>query len=396
MVYLTEKLIDHCEAHIRRSYILAHVKEEEMNDTSNTPQGRKRRNPYLLITLLLTTTVMASGCLNRPASPMQTTTATSEESVSESETTHTEQETEETTEEVVATTETEATTEETTPETEQSTETSEHTVETTEQTSEPTPKLSPEPTTEGTSPTPETPVFSELAEELARELYPSPSELSRNPLLARQYFPLETLNEADTSWDDWTWEEWTEFLLKQSTEYIELHHSTEPSEPRTEPTDPRPIITPTLMPAREPTFSLVSESPDGRTGDELNEAFELDGIVIVNKQHWVSEDYKPLPDSENRWGLIPEARAAFDTMKADAAEDGLTLVFASGYRTYALQEHLFNDYSANNPNGEEGANRSSARPGQSEHHTGLALDIRNETDGLTLAFGRSDEGRWLW
>ena len=303
-----------------------------------------------------------------------------------------------TTEETTASTDptqetTEATTEELTDES--ATETAEQT--TAESIPETTTEVSEE-TTEMTTVTEETQFPPDMVDDVASRVFPLAGDLARDPSLARRHFPLAFLEAADESWTDWTEAEWQLFIDAQTVEHMEQHLLTEPSEPRTEPAAvKRPIITPTLMPAREPEIAPESdEAPDGRSGAELDEAFEINGIVIVNKQHWVSDNYRPLPDSENRWGLIPEARAAFDAMQADAAEEGLTLVFASGYRNYELQDFLFNDYVANNPDGVEGANRSSARPGQSEHHTGLALDIRNETDGLTLEFGRSPEGRWLW
>ena len=82
-------------------------------------------------------------------------------------------------------------------------------------------------------------------------------------------------------------------------------------------------------------------------------------------------------------------------MEAAATQEGLYLRFVSGYRTYAYQEQLFNEYAARDP---QGANCYSARAGQSEHQSGLALDMDNGIGktGLTEAFADTAEGKWLW
>lgn len=114
---------------------------------------------------------------------------------------------------------------------------------------------------------------------------------------------------------------------------------------------------------------------------------------MVNKYHWVSANYKPLPDSMNKKALAEPAASAFNEMKAAAAKEGYTLKAISTYRTYAYQEKLFNRYAAND--GIEAASRYSARAGQSEHQTGLAVDVTNGM-GLYQSFADTAEGKWLW
>ena len=91
----------------------------------------------------------------------------------------------------------------------------------------------------------------------------------------------------------------------------------------------------------------------------------------------------------------PEAAAALEALFAGAAEDGLTLYATSGYRSYSTQKAIFERKL--DRMSEKQANLSVAKPGYSEHQTGLAMDIEGETTkgtGLTEAFGESPEGIW--
>src|SRR5208282_4268255 len=54
--------------------------------------------------------------------------------------------------------------------------------------------------------------------------------------------------------------------------------------------------------------------------------------------------------------------------------DGVTIIPISGFRTFAYQEALFAKAVAKHGS-EEAAVRWVGRPGQSEHHTGLAVDL---------------------
>jgi D-alanyl-D-alanine carboxypeptidase len=78
-----------------------------------------------------------------------------------------------------------------------------------------------------------------------------------------------------------------------------------------------------------------------------------------------------------------------------AREDDVMLVARSGYRSYATQTALYNSYV--NSYGQEYADKYSARPGTSEHQTGLAMDITAESINFQLddSFGKTKEGLWL-
>lgn len=114
----------------------------------------------------------------------------------------------------------------------------------------------------------------------------------------------------------------------------------------------------------------------------------IDGVLLANKQHPLPATYAP--------GEVPEARAAFETMKAAAAEDGLNLTAFSTYRDFARQKQLYEGYTAKD--GQEAADRYSARPGYSEHQTGLAFDIGEagkEQHWASASFGDTEGGKWL-
>ena len=112
------------------------------------------------------------------------------------------------------------------------------------------------------------------------------------------------------------------------------------------------------------------------------------GVLIANKKN-------PLPATYNK-GEDPKARTAFEKMAKAALEDGIELVAFSGFRSYDYQKTLYDRYVKRD--GKEAADRYSARPGYSEHQTGLAFDIGEkgrEELWLTNEFGDTEAGQWL-
>ena len=78
-----------------------------------------------------------------------------------------------------------------------------------------------------------------------------------------------------------------------------------------------------------------------------------------------------------------------------ASKDGVNLVFQSGYRSYSTQVSVYNGWVASL--GQSAADLQSARPGYSEHQTGLSVDIASATAGCTIqtCFAKTPEGKWL-
>lgn len=107
----------------------------------------------------------------------------------------------------------------------------------------------------------------------------------------------------------------------------------------------------------------------------------IDGILIVNKSYSLPSSYDPEMDEQ--------ALAAFEKMQTAASNDGLFLYILSGYRSYSEQQYQYNVHVENK--GKAYADRVSARPGYSEHQTGLCMDI-NSTDD---SFADTEEAAWL-
>ena len=93
--------------------------------------------------------------------------------------------------------------------------------------------------------------------------------------------------------------------------------------------------------------------------------------------------------------LRPEAAAAYRKMAAAAGKDGIRFRVVSAYRSYARQKQLYAQYTR--LYGAAYASRISARPGKSEHQTGLALDLGAASGRGQLAgsFASTRESKWL-
>lgn len=116
--------------------------------------------------------------------------------------------------------------------------------------------------------------------------------------------------------------------------------------------------------------------------------------VIVNKFYTLNKDFIPnnLVNIEPQYGYGYVDKILYENfikMANDAKENGLNIYIASGYRSYEYQEKLYNQYVSKD--GQENADTYSARPGHSEHQTGLAIDLNDISD----SFGNTDEFKWL-
>ena len=106
-------------------------------------------------------------------------------------------------------------------------------------------------------------------------------------------------------------------------------------------------------------------------GDYYSIQGKYDEIVIANKHYPLSKDYNP--------GENPTAKAELVKLIKAMQEAGFPISdHYSGFRSYETQNKLYQDYV--NQDGKEAADRYSARPGYSEHQTGLAFDVIG-TDG---------------
>lgn len=156
------------------------------------------------------------------------------------------------------------------------------------------------------------------------------------------------------------------------------------------------------------TYSSVAEKRNGE--QETNTTF-IDTIpdsttVLINKEFSLPEDYIP----ENM--VVPNVPFSFSgykekkLMREDAAkalealfkggeEAGVSLFAVSGYRSYERQKEIYDANVARN--GSERTNMFSAKPGYSEHQSGLAMDVSTNSVQYRLdeAFAGTPEGRFL-
>jgi D-alanyl-D-alanine carboxypeptidase len=109
----------------------------------------------------------------------------------------------------------------------------------------------------------------------------------------------------------------------------------------------------------------------------------VNGILIANKTYALPADYSP--------GEQSIARNAFNDMQTAAKADNVKLWIKSGFRSYSYQKQLYDNYVSRD--GKEKADTYSARPGHSEHQTGLAFDIN--TASSSDNFQNTKEGKWL-
>lgn len=125
--------------------------------------------------------------------------------------------------------------------------------------------------------------------------------------------------------------------------------------------------------------------------------------VVVNKKHLLSPiDYAPsdlvypdVPNANHQPLRKPAADAVVALFAAAKSEAKLSLAIESGYRAYRTQLQLYNESVAQN--GKAVADDLTARPGTSEHQTGLAVDISTVPPQCSLqeCYGTTVSGKWL-
>jgi len=123
-------------------------------------------------------------------------------------------------------------------------------------------------------------------------------------------------------------------------------------------------------------------------------------LMLVNKFYSLGEDYEPVDITDislsysysgNR--VVKVANDAYVDMANSAKGDGVILLANSTYRTYERQDEIYKDFYYSK--GITYADAYAARPGHSEHQTGLALDIFTNGTSTTENFEESDAYKWL-
>lgn len=130
-------------------------------------------------------------------------------------------------------------------------------------------------------------------------------------------------------------------------------------------------------------------------------------LILVNRQNHLLANYVPedLVKVDARFvsGAAPERRqmrqeaaSALKELVSDAEKVQIKLYCVSGYRSYYTQKYIYQ--AKVKAVGKTAADQYVAYPGQSEHQTGLAMDMTNEAGknkSLSDAFGQTKEGKWL-
>lgn len=169
------------------------------------------------------------------------------------------------------------------------------------------------------------------------------------------------------------------------------------------PTSEQPDVTVGEV-SQEPKTSTVIEPEFDKSTYSIDEPSSI--WVVTNKQRQLTpKGYVPsdlvfpavrlrVPGNESMQ-LRKDTAAALLEMFNDASTDGIELMLSSGYRSYNYQVNLYGSYV--NSQGQAQADTQSARPGYSEHQTGLAADIRpiNGKCELEQCFGDLPEGKWI-
>ncbi|MEV7971749.1 M15 family metallopeptidase [Cellulomonas sp. NPDC089187] len=156
--------------------------------------------------------------------------------------------------------------------------------------------------------------------------------------------------------------------------------------------------------------AMAGPWPDPRPqGDRLAEVLRPGPLMIdedpaslgavVNKQRPLPLDYVPaglVPVDGGVIELRQEAADALASLRAAAAAEGVTPTLISGYRSAERQAEVYASWVSQM--GGPSADEVSARPGHSEHQTGLAVDLGSATQpqcDLEQCYTQTVEGQWL-
>lgn len=167
----------------------------------------------------------------------------------------------------------------------------------------------------------------------------------------------------------------------------------QPAQPveSTQATSPMPSaeVKPTTEPPKNEAPKYDLDSPSSIT-------------VVVNKQRpinpidWAPDDLVLPAGVPNVWDhpIRAEAATALEAMYAASVDAGVPFTVTSGYRDYALQKEIYDGLVEQG--GVAFADKDTARPGFSEHQTGLTVDLFGEEGcSLDACFGETATGIWL-
>lgn len=146
------------------------------------------------------------------------------------------------------------------------------------------------------------------------------------------------------------------------------------------------------------TILRVNIGLDNSFYTNTKEINKFNKLMLINKYNYVNKDFKVdnlvlvKEFAINNMYLEEECMNSFIKMAKEAYYEGFNIRAISTYRTYEYQENLYNNYVK--IDGIQKADTYSARPGFSEHHTGLAVDVDNINTNFNN-FENTKEFTWL-
>lgn len=179
------------------------------------------------------------------------------------------------------------------------------------------------------------------------------------------------------------------------------------SEQKNQATTLRP---PTSTSQNKERQSVSSQAEEQQHSDFDKRRYSLDDPnspwVIVNKRRPLQpKDFTPdvvtpnvplrLSAGSTEMMVSRQVAPQLEAMFAAAKSAGLNLMVASAYRPYSMQVAVYDNEVRTN--GQAVADRQSARPGHSEHQTGLAVDVEPTSRECEIldCFGDTPEGKWV-
>lgn len=155
----------------------------------------------------------------------------------------------------------------------------------------------------------------------------------------------------------------------------------------------------------EQVVTFVNIGLDKEFYSEYKDAnMNKDILVLMNKYNKLRDDYEPddLEEIDSKYfiygntlvrKLRKEAKEAFENLSKASIENGTPVYGQSAYRPYEMQSGLYE--SAVYEYGKERADIDTARPGFSEHQTGLAIDVSSTKGGNMLYFDDTASFTWM-
>lgn len=151
------------------------------------------------------------------------------------------------------------------------------------------------------------------------------------------------------------------------------------------------------FPSPDPAHLHDLDRPHGHGSDHKRESESVQWMTQPESHAVLVAPRVPfMGDEKSEKRLMrPEAAEALEELFFAAEADGIELVGISAYRSYERQKELFHYYAERD--GKVKAQTYSALPGESEHQTGLAVDVAGKGSDCVVedCFAQTEEAKWL-